>query len=274
MPRGWHICNRRSVEVSPTVVRHASLVVALVGCTAPAHSDPRPPIVGVLLPWPNLAPPTGPFFIANPVTKVVPILRDDAPNLRYANLDRTSCLADLAKRDVPFASAETIAGVDTPVRLRGPLHGVTFSSDRKHDVLDCRLVLALDDFAQQLAARDVTAVRYFDAYRSKTDSGCTRKYWGLQHCAALAIDIHAFEHRDGSMLNVDRDFHGHIGLATCVGGVVPSPTTKAATELWSLVCGAADAALFNVVLTPNFNAEHRNHFHLELTPDAGWMMVH
>ncbi|MEO8840370.1 MAG: extensin family protein [Kofleriaceae bacterium] len=55
---------------------------------------------------------------------------------------------------------------------------------------------------------------------------------------------------------------------------MPSPTTKAATELWALVCGAADAALFNVMLTPNFNAEHRNHLHLELTPDAGWMMVH
>ena len=252
------------------------LVVALAGCTARQTSDAHPPIAARPLPWVHLAPPSGPFFVANAVAKVVPILRGDAPNIRYANLDRDGCLAELARRELPFAAAETMLGVDAPVRLRGPLHGVTFRSDRKshHDVLDCRLVLALDDFAQLLAARDVVAVSYFDAYRSKTEFGCTRRYWGLQHCAALAIDVHAFEHRDGTTLSVDRDFHGHIGLATCVAGIVPSPTTKAATELWGLVCSAADAALFNVMLTPNFNAEHRNHFHLELTPDAGWMMVH
>jgi len=27
------------------------------------------------------------------------------------------------------------------------------------------------------------------------------------------------------------------------------------------------------MLTPDYNAEHKNHFHLEITPEAGWMMV-
>ena len=45
-------------------------------------------------------------------------------------------------------------------------------------------------------------------------------------------------------------------------------------ELWSIVCDAADRATFNVMLTPNYNAQHFNHVHVEVTPDAGWMLVH
>ena len=29
-----------------------------------------------------------------------------------------------------------------------------------------------------------------------------------------------------------------------------------------------------MMLTPNYNAEHFNHFHVEITPDANWMMIH
>ena len=69
------------------------------------------------------------------------------------------------------------------------------------------------------------------------------------------------------------DFHGRIGLGTCASGVGPSPQTKGADELWSFVCDAAGRAIFHVMLTPNWNAEHKNHFHLEITPEANWMMV-
>jgi hypothetical protein len=260
-------------------VSRAWLAVALsIGCTptsrsgeARRHADLPPPAL------PDV--PAGPFFLANPLAKVVPVLRPDAPNLRYANLDRDACEAELTRREVPFIVGEPTAGVDAPVRLRGPLHGVELHPEqaRKHssyDVLDCRLVLALDDFAALVAASHVTQIIYAYAYRPKTESGCTRKYWGLQHCAALAIDVHAFKHEDGTVLDVQHDFHGHLGLPTCVDGVGPSHATPAATELWSFACGAAERALFNVVLTPNWNSEHHNHFHLELTPGAWWMMVH
>jgi hypothetical protein len=226
--------------------------------------------------------PSGPFFVADPTLKVVPVLRPDAPNLRYANLDPETCEAELDRRQVPFVVGEATDGVLAPVRLRGPLHGVDIHSDRSakarersiYDVLDCRLVLALDDFAEVVAAYHVTEMIYAYAYRPKTEYGCTKRYWGLQHCGALAIDVHAFKHEDGTRLDVDRDFHGRLGLGTCASGVGPTPETPKADELWAFACGAAERALFNVVLTPNWNSEHRNHFHLELTPGAWWMMVH
>jgi hypothetical protein len=47
-----------------------------------------------------------------------------------------------------------------------------------------------------------------------------------------------------------------------------------ASELRKIVCDAADAKIFNVELTPDYNRAHRNHFHLELTAGVRWFMVH
>ena len=238
------------------------------------------PSLGLSVPPPSPAA-SGPFFIADPTVKVVPIRRADAPNIHYASLDRATCEAELTRRGAQFVVAEAVAGVMAPVRLRGPLHGVSIHSDRApkdrersvYDVFDCRLALALDDFSQLLAQRDVTELIFFAAYRPKSEHGCTARYWGLQHCAALAVDVRELRHRDGTTLNVERDFHGHIGVGTCANGTGPSPKAPVADELWSFVCEAANRALFHVMLTPNYNAEHKNHFHLEITPEANWMMI-
>ena len=48
---------------------------------------------------------------------------------------------------------------------------------------------------------------------------------------------------------------------------------KTADELRSIVCEAADQRLFTVILTPNYNRAHANHFHLEVTPDVTWHLV-
>jgi hypothetical protein len=269
-------------------------LLALVGCSQRPRGDSPMPAPGVAdgptAMAPGSAPPAahapvtpneGPFFVPDPTHKVVPILRDDAPSYRYSRLDRDTCEAELVRRNVPFARGEPTEGVLAPVRLRGPVRGVAIHTGRPakereksiYEVFDCRLVLALDDFAGLLARHDVVEMIHINAYRPKSQYGCTARYWGLQHCAALAVDVRSFKKKDGTVLEVERDFHGRIGLALCVSGVGPSPRTPAADELWGFVCEAAQRALFHVMLTPNYNAEHRNHFHLEITPEAGWMMI-
>lgn len=271
-----------------------ALLGALLGCSRahrgdPSPTSPAPDVPSGLVPpgSASVAPPPddGPFFVADPTQRVVPIRRADAPNYRYGRLDRDACESELARRGVTFVRGEPTEGVLEPVRLRGTLHGVAIHTamapkerDRSiYEVFDCRLVLALDDFADLLAKHDVVEMIHLNAYRPKSQNGCTARYWGLQHCAALAVDVRAFKRKDGSVLEVERDFHGRIGRGMCAGvegpGEGPLPPTPAATELWGFVCEAARRALFNVMLTPNYNAEHRNHFHLEITPDAGWMMV-
>ena len=76
------------------------------------------------------------------------------------------------------------------------------------------------------------------------------------------------------MLDVDHDFHGAIGARTCGDGAAPQPASHDADRLRALLCAAVDARLFNVVLTPNYNRPHKNHFHLEVTAGVAWFLVH
>jgi hypothetical protein len=202
--------------------------------------------------------------------------------MRYAALDAAACEAELVRRAVPFARGEPTPGVLAPERLRGPLHGVTISTGAPAavrekspmEIFDCRLVLALDDLAAMAAPRGVTQMLHISAYRPKSAHGCTDKYPGLQHCAALAVDIAQLKLADGSVWNVQKDFQGQIGATTC-GPTARAPGPTAASQgLHALVCDAAARGLFNVMLTPNYNAEHFNHIHLEITPNASWMLVH
>lgn len=220
----------------------------------------------------------GPYYEPDEQGRPTAILRPDAPNMRYAALDHDHCSSELAARAIPFAPAEATKGVATPVRLTGRLHGVSIHSALSvteaarspSTVFDCRLLLAMDDFAALAAKGKIVEMVYFGAYRPQSAYGCTAKYAGLQHCAGLAVDIATFKHEDGTVLSVERDFHGHVGTPTC-GPTAPAPGSA---ELWGLVCNTADRAIFNVTLTPNYNAQHFNHFHVEITPDARWMLIH
>ena len=204
-----------------------------------------------------------------------------APALRYGRFDRATCEAELERRGVPFSRVDEARGVLAPVRLRGALHGVTFRTGLPEtqraaspwEIVDCRLALALDDFAAQLATHDITQVIHFSVYRPPVATWPEGKL-ASRHPGALAIDAGVFVKKDGTRLQVERDFHGRIGAATCGAGTGPRPATPEALELRRIVCDAAEARLFNVALTPDYNWPHRNHFHLEVTAGAGWFVVH
>jgi hypothetical protein len=193
---------------------------------------------------------------------------------RYASLDRPSCEADLERRHISFDRMAEARGVIAPLRLTGPLSGVTFRSNlppsksrtSPYDIYDCRLVLALDDFARLLARHDIVEVVHLSVYRP-VPAKVALKGAGRRHGGALAIDAAIFKTKDGRALSVEKDFHPRrIGARPC-------PAPKEASELRKIACEANDARLFNVLLTPNFNWAHRNHFHLEVTAGVQWTLV-
>ncbi len=194
---------------------------------------------------------------------------------RYAALDRARCLDELGKRKIPFVLEGDARGVMIPLRLAGPLSGVLFRSmlspkarsTSPYDIYDCRLVLALDDFARILAKHDVVEVVHFSAYRPPSNKRPLRGP-GRRHPGGLAIDTGLFKTKDGRTLSVEKDFDGRRGERPCGARAKPGPS-----ELRSIVCEAVDAQLFNVVLTPGFNRAHKNHFHLEVTAGARWVHV-
>ncbi len=230
--------------------------------------------------------------VAAPHKKAKPVIKhavsrfqnpDDAPDtpaVRYGAMAPDECFAELDKRTIEYQK-ETAKGVLAPVRLTGRLHGVLFRTDLKDEqrattpweIADCRLVLALDDFAQILEKHDVVEVRHYSIYRVAPKSWPDDKI-GAQHNGGLALDAGRFIRKDGSSLDVLKTFHGKIGDKTCGDGAGPHPATEDSKELRAILCAAVDAHLFNVVLTPDFNRPHRNHFHLEVMAGVHWFLVH
>jgi hypothetical protein len=238
-----------------------ALVALAIVCAAPASQAGfgAPPFV----------PPAGPYRLGPAPAPW--------PADRYSRLDQAACEAELGARGVAFRRADEALGVAEPVRLDGPLHGVTYRSELPasqratsvYEIVDCRLALALDDFARQLAAHDVAEVVHFSIYRPPP----AHAWRASAHARGLAIDAAFFVKRDGTKLVVERDFHGRIGARTCGGSAGPRPATPEALELRRIVCDAVDARLFNIALTPDFNWKHRNHFHLEVA-QTRWTYVH
>ena len=89
-----------------------------------------------------------------------------------------------------------------------------------------------------------------------------------QHAYAMGIDLAGFTDGAGAFSSVEKDW-------------VIDPTTEktctAATEpgkdrfLHELICALKAAGVWSIVLTPNYNADHRNHFHVDLTPGANFL---
>jgi hypothetical protein len=96
---------------------------------------------------------------------------------------------------------------------------------------------------------------------------------GTRHPAGLAIDVGLLRKRDGRWLNVAQHFQGRIGAQTCGEGVA-MPEKPEARELREIVCESADLGIFTYVLTPNYNAAHADHYHMEIRPGVRWFLYH
>ena len=203
---------------------------------------------------------------------------DPFPGRTYGNLDGRGCLWELHQREISFERYGHARGVETPVRLTGALHGVFFRADgidwetsARREVLDCRLVLALDDLAALLAPRGITEVVHYGIYRGDVPLPAHGR--PRHHVAGLAIDVAAFVKKDNGRIEVRRDWSGAIGARTCGEGSGPRTVTGDSLELRSILCDLVDEHVFHQVLTPNHNASHRDHFHLEVMRQTTWSMV-
>ncbi|MEP7119313.1 MAG: extensin family protein [Byssovorax sp.] len=114
------------------------------------------------------------------------------------------------------------------------------------------------------------------ARRDPQPSGLHQTTWappGTRHPAGLAIDVGLLHKKDGRWLSVARQFQGHIGDKTCGDGAYV-PEAPDARELRALVCEASDLGVFTYVLTPDYNAAHVDHFHMEIKPGVRWFLYH
>lgn len=204
-------------------------------------------------------------------------LSGDAPiATEIAALSDRSCLRALVRAGVPFARVRgRVPGITTPVRVTGPIRGVTWRDHGRpstDELMDCRMAVAMVRYAPMLRAMGIHEVRHLSLYRAPSEREVARSPLQTRHPGGLAIDAAIFLRDNGDRLVVERDFHGRRGRPVC-GPTARVAALPAARFLRGLFCDTARRGYFHVVLGPNFNFPHRNHFHLEIARGVSWQFV-
>jgi len=175
--------------------------------------------------------------------------------------DETTCLGGLPALGV---EAETWTGklptpVAVPVKVKTSVGGVEFRFMHAGAgvVVSCELAARLADVAQIVKKHGVHTVYVLSAYRD-------HPYTSF-HTLGLALDLSRFDTADGP-LTVKTDFQMDRNRETCDHQFSP-PRAKKAQKLLDIACDLAESHKFSSVLTPNYNAGHRDHFHLDIRPD-------
>ena len=198
-----------------------------------------------------------------------PIVTKTSPASRWASLGGAQCLAEVTRRKLGVTRFRGAAdGVQTPVRVTAVIGGVRFVTPGKkspYGILDCRLALALADLAEILERHGVVEVRVDNMYRPHAHLPGKKK--PSQHSYGLAIDMTRLKRADGSELVVERDFQGALGEPVCGEGARDELPSEA-SALRDLICDVARAGTFHHILTPNHDAAHHDHFHLDIARGA------
>jgi hypothetical protein len=213
-----------------------------------------------------------------PPVEPPPLTGSAPPDLQEGAPDRV-CLDGLRERRIAFVEWPT-KGVRTPVRILGPIGVVRL---RSHDprlagkpaLMDCELARALFEVAPAFRAIGVRELLYSGAYQYRTRRGSSKL---SEHAHGMAIDVHAFvldtasdENAGGTVAEVSRDFEPRVGkwavlpdAAECIG----RPRTEVGRLLRALACRLRASSILREVITPDDNADHHDHFHLEAYPDG------
>jgi hypothetical protein len=190
----------------------------------------------------------------------------------------TGCREQLDLYGVTYDEAGAQPGVDDALQLHVPVNGMSWrysgnaAPRTSFAVVDCSLALSLAQAAPLLRARGVVEVTDIGVYNYRCIGGvgtppdCPN---GIsQHAYAKAIDIAGLTDEAGTFYSVNDDWViDPDAEETC-----DAPTEAGADDfLHRAICELKAAGVWNIVLTPNYNADHRNHFHVDLTPDADFI---
>jgi hypothetical protein len=184
--------------------------------------------------------------------------------------------------------------VAQPLLLDGPVEGVAIRPKwrrelRVNEVMDCRLVLALRGAARAARASGFAEILFYSTYRpiQEPPAECpdgaagkrcraARAAWAKaaagkasMHRRGLAIDIGWLTATDGTPVEVLASYERHDGAPPCAAPAA----TDLGKRLRDFACALHAGKAFNVVLTPNANKAHHNHFHFDVTPNARWYIV-
>jgi hypothetical protein len=171
-------------------------------------------------------------------------------------LSGRACLAKLSDDRVDYRPLDGVdAGascvVDTPVRVTRVAAGLN-----KPATMSCALAARLDEFERKVVqpvAREelgqrVIRINHLGSFSCRGMNGGRGRL--SQHALGRALDIAGFRLADGSAVSVEHDW------------AAPGPKRLFLRHLARRAC-----EYFSVVLTPESDAAHHNHLHLDIGPD-------
>jgi hypothetical protein len=165
--------------------------------------------------------------------------------------------ASLAVHEERFRKTKMICGAPQVVTyVKGP-GGIVYSPA---PVVTCAMAAALASF-EKIVQEEATAT--FQSKVARIDHLGTyncrdmqaRPGWVSEHSYANAIDLARFVLKDGRTIDVARDFDLGDDEPKKAGGLFLRTVSRRAN----------DEDVFSHVLTPFWDALHRNHFHLDLS---------
>jgi hypothetical protein len=169
-----------------------------------------------------------------------------------------TCTAELDARKVSWKPASR-AGIARAVEITSALGGVAFTSDQPL-VIDCSLAVSLDEAGRYFRVIGVDKATFSSAYSRRNVRGTNTP---SKHSYGLAIDVHTFAGKGLETLRVDADYEQDLGdEVDCVG----KPQQQGGALLKILQCQLVRSGLFHLVLSPDYDGDHRDHFHLEVKP--------
>ena len=197
-------------------------------------------------------------------------------DVTVADPEVASCRAWLDLYGVAYTVGPANEGVSDPVTLTLPVNGMRFryianTTQRSKFFMDCTLARSLVLAAPFWRTRGVVEVADYGVYNyrcigSGTPPNCPN---GMsQHAYAKAIDLAAFTTADDATYTVETDW---------VIDPAAERTCEAATagdkDAWlhQVICALKADDVWNIVLTPNYNADHRDHFHVDLTAGSDFI---
>jgi hypothetical protein len=154
-------------------------------------------------------------------------------------------------------SREFLCGAKQVVRYRQGPSAIRYSSSPR---VTCAVARALVRFeaivqeeAERLFARKVASMEQMGTYNCRQIAAYAG--WVSQHSFANAIDIKRFKLKGGREISVQK----HYGRGP------EAPAHKEGQFLRAVARRLVAEGVFTVVLTPNFDRAHHNHFHLDLS---------
>jgi len=155
----------------------------------------------------------------------------------------------------PEGRPDLTCEVTDPVRVDSPINGIDWRYYSREEpssmAMACELALAMHRLGDVLQSYGIRHVLHIGTFNCRTigDSDSLS-----QHGLGKAVDIWGFEGSDGSRYVLEEHWEHDT----------TSPVTHEGQVLWEIAQRMHEERIFNIVLTPNRNAAHDNHFHVDL----------